>query len=373
MKAERIIEDPVFQLNLLVWAAKEQPDNNSAVVTPVFSRRGYRLLYIENPFSFPVPLQLQLKDIDDIGIAPTADVVVANMERLSAFYIEAKKQSFGVGSSNCRQARAHLIAAGPAFTEVYPPINSCRLVYALPEKYRAGMETTLDALTVDVEKRGFKPGPFSVHGFGLGDKTITYVLDETSAKILGETNNVIPLLQIADDNETDPSPLLLIYTDSDSPNPDNSGFYRRVLADKIHAQLLCQLQRRDPSQVFAIKADNLLNETSDNTFQYAGKDVQKGMCVFVRDNIFKRIATFWEEKKPGMFQLDKLELTVRFGDEFNKEQFLEWFEDFKRTNFGDEPADPVEVATLDSPKEVQSELFSVNESGEAKPGAHTRP
>lgn len=43
MKAEDLIHDPVFQLNLLVWAAKDQPDNEAAVVTPLFSRRGYRL------------------------------------------------------------------------------------------------------------------------------------------------------------------------------------------------------------------------------------------------------------------------------------------------------------------------------------------
>jgi hypothetical protein len=192
------------------------------------------------------------------------------------------------------------------------------------------------------------------------------VLDKISANLLKETVNIIPLLQIADNNETDPSPLLLIYTDEDSSNPGNRGFYRRVLANKIHAQLLCQLQRWDPVQVIVLKAGDLLNETSDNTFQYVGNETRKTMRVFVRDNIFKRIVNFWSEKKPGMFHLNNFELTVRFGDEFNKEQFLEWLEEYKRTNFSDAPADPVEVASIDSPKEVQGELFLPNENGEIK-------
>lgn len=294
--------------------------------------------YIENPFPFPVPVQQQLKDIEDIGKAPNADVIVANSERQSAFYIEAKKDSFGTESSTCRQARAHLIAAGPVFAEVYAPIKNCRLVYALPEKCRSLMEPTLSALSTDVAGRGFIPGAFSVHGFGVENGYVTYTLDAPSVDALGELSKVVPLLPISDDGETDPSPLLLIYTDSDAHNPADRGFYRRILVHQIHAQLLCQLQHCDPSKTIVLNPEDVLMKTSGGTFEFVGGETRKSMRVLVRDNIYKRIVSFWVEKNPEVSRLKGFELTIRFGDDYNKEQFLDWFEDHTRTKFSDDPA-----------------------------------
>jgi hypothetical protein len=355
MKAVDLIHDPIFQLNLLVWAATEQPEGEAAVVTPLFSRSGYKLAYIENPFPFPVSVQQQLKNIEDIGKAPNADVIVANSDRQSAFYIEAKKDSFGTESSSCRQARAHLIAAGPVFAEVYAPIKECRLIYALPEKCRSLMEPTLRSLSTDVAGRGFKPGLFSIHGFDVGEKFVTYTLDDPSAAALGESGKVIPLLPIPDDGETDPSPLLLIYTDCDTFNQTDRGLYRRILIDKIYAQLLCQLQHCNPITTFVLKPEEVLMKTSGGAFEFVGGDTRKRMRVLVRDNIYKRIVKFWGEKNAKVFQLKGFELTVSFGDDYNKEQFLEWFEDHARTKISDAPADPREIEQteflLETPEE----------------------
>lgn len=354
MKAEDLIRDPIFQLNLLIWAAKEQPATSAAVVTPVFSRRGFTLAYIENPFAFPVAIQQQIKELEDIAKAPNSDVIVANNTRRSAFYIEAKKDSFSPTSTNCRQARAHLIAAGPAFSEVYSPIKSCRLVYALPESCRPLMEPTLAALSSEVTTRGFSPGPYSVHGFDLAATHVAYVLDEASMSELEETAKVIPLLPLADDGETDPSPLLLIYTDCDTHNPSDRGFYRRILIHQVHAHLLSHLQHTKSNTVLSLKAEDVLMKTSGGAFQYVRGEPYKSMRVLVRDNIFKRIVKFWEEKKPDVFRLKGFELTVRFGDEVNKDEILDWLEDHGRTKFSDDPADPHEVATADVPQPIQS-------------------
>lgn len=361
MKAEELIRDPVFQLNLLVWAAKEQPDT-AAVVTPLFSRHGYTLAYIENPFAFPVTIQQQLKDIDDIGKRPTADVIVTNNAKASAFYIEAKKDSFGVNSSTCKQARAHLIAAGPVFEEVYgSPSRNCRLVYALPEVCRGLMEPTLTALSTEVSGRGFKPGPFSVHGFGISADHITYTIDEPSRAALESTVTTIPLLPIASNGETDPSPLLLIYTDCDTNDPADRGLYRKILLNQVHAHLLSQLQRCDPANVITLRPEDVLLKTTGGAFAFLRGEPRKSMRVLVRDNIFKRIAKFWEEKTPDVFRLKGFELTIRFGDDFNKDQFLEWFEESSRTKFSDEPADPVEVALADAPQAEQGLMSFIEE------------
>jgi hypothetical protein len=355
VKAEELIRDPIFQLNLLVWAAKEQPDS-AAVVTPVFARHGYTLQYIENPFSFPVPTQLKIKDIDDIGKFPTADIIVTNRTKASAFYIEAKKESFGTKSSNCNQARAHLIAAGPVFAEVYSPTKVCRLVYALPEECRTKMEPTLTALAADVARRGFTPGPFSVHGFGVEINHVTYTIDEPSRAALETSQATIPLLPILD-GETDPSPLLLVYTDEDTNNPTDRGLYRRILLSQVHAQLLSQLEQCNAANVITLNAEEVLLKTTGGVFGFLGGKPRRSMKVLVRDNVFKRITKFWEDKKPDVFRLKGFELTIRFDNDPNKDEFLDWFEEPSRTKFADDPADPGEVATADEPPQEQGELF----------------
>jgi len=97
-------------------------------------------------------------------------------------------------------------------------------------------------------------------------------------------------------------------------------------------------------------------KTSGGAFQFVGGDTRKRMRVLVRDNIYRRIVKFWAEKNAKIFQLKGFELTVSFGDDFNKGQFLEWFEDHARTKFSDDPADPREIEQtefllIETPKE----------------------
>ena len=52
MKTELFLCDPVLQLNLLLWMAKEQPKDGYRV-RPLFHERGFKIIYIEQPFPFP--------------------------------------------------------------------------------------------------------------------------------------------------------------------------------------------------------------------------------------------------------------------------------------------------------------------------------
>ena len=47
MKAEALLCDPGFQLNLLLWMTREQPDN-AYLVRPLFRELGFDLLYIDS-------------------------------------------------------------------------------------------------------------------------------------------------------------------------------------------------------------------------------------------------------------------------------------------------------------------------------------
>jgi hypothetical protein len=45
MNHDSLIRDPLVQLNLLLWMAKEQP-HHAFVVRPLYQELGFRLIYI---------------------------------------------------------------------------------------------------------------------------------------------------------------------------------------------------------------------------------------------------------------------------------------------------------------------------------------
>jgi hypothetical protein len=122
MKTEALLRDPVFQLNLLIWMAKEQPSSGYRV-RPLFFENGFRLVYIEQPFAFPDATARAIQDSTlDIRGAPEPEVILGRDADKKALYFEAKANSFSPSSDNCGQARGHLLACGPAFAESLKPL-----------------------------------------------------------------------------------------------------------------------------------------------------------------------------------------------------------------------------------------------------------
>ena len=81
-----------------------------------------------------------MKDSElDISIPPEPELILGRKSDNKALYFEAKANSFGIASTNSRQARAHLIASGPVFGEVLSPLNACLLCYVVPEGARVLM------------------------------------------------------------------------------------------------------------------------------------------------------------------------------------------------------------------------------------------
>src|ERR1700676_1052256 len=132
MKPADLIRDPVFQLNLLLWMAKEQPPIGY-VVKPLFFENGFAVLYIEQPFAFPEAAVVAIeKCTQNISAKPEPELLLRRMLDKKALYLEAKANSFSSTSDTARQARGHLLAAGEVFAEVLAPLQSCLLCYVLP-------------------------------------------------------------------------------------------------------------------------------------------------------------------------------------------------------------------------------------------------
>ena len=228
MKTDALLRDPVFQLNLLVWMAKDQPSSGYRV-RPFFFENGFRLVYIEQPFAFP---DATARAIDASGLqitkTPEPETILGRAADQKALYFEAKANSFGTNSSNSPQARGHLLACGPAFAETLKPLESALLCYVVPQDRCALMAECLSSLSTELRSATLAPGEHSVHGLGVNGTDLIYSWDQKFKQHGGVGLDSIAVLHELQD-DTDPSPLLLVFTDEDCPNQERSGFYRRAL------------------------------------------------------------------------------------------------------------------------------------------------
>lgn len=338
MKSDEWIRDPVFQLNLLVWMAKEQPTDGSYCVRPFFHEVGFEWLAIEQPFAFPVETQNAIRRVSEaegikIRIAPEPELILKRERDKSALYFEAKANSFGAESTTAAQAMGHLLATGPAFAESMHPLECALLVYMLPQSTVMPMAVCLNALRRQLLEMELAPGDYSVCGLSIEGSTLNYHLDPASQAAIGANGEVVALITGLTD-DTDPAPLLLIYSDEDYPDHARRGQYRRVVQNQAVANLLCELHHARAAERFTTTAATILEITSQGAFSYLGRERRKGMERLVRENVFVRIRDYWLDREPDMIVLDGRSLEIDFKNEIRKTTFLDWLES-KRVNFED--------------------------------------
>ena len=336
MSPKDAIHDPVFQLNLLVWMAKDQPAEGFRV-RPVFSKYGFQLHYIEQPFPFPTELRGAIEEIATakklkIKLHPEPELTVQRATDGQAIYFEAKAHGFSSSSSNCEQARGHLLACGPAFAEVYKPLTKALLDYVVPATDSTEMRNCLGELSAELKSAKLKTGKHAVDGLSVQETNLIYHLDEPLRIILPTDEKEIAV--ITDLNaDTDPSPLLLVYSDEDCPDATRQGHYRRVLQNQALAALLCLLHGKAQGQMIEISAQELLIQTTIGVFNFVGRERQKSMERVIVENIFRRMAEYWKGKLPNKVLLTGKPLTLDFKNFSDREAILDWLEDSKKTGF----------------------------------------
>lgn len=337
MKVDDWIRDAVFQKNLLLWMAKEQPPEHFSV-RPLFANRGYSIFYIEQPFPFPAETRnaidavIEKKKLE-ISRDPKPELTLRHTEERNALYFEAKANSFGPDRDEAKQARGHLVATGPAFAEVYKPLERATLTYVLPELARDRMSDCLETLSKELRKAGLQVGPYSVAGLSVTNGDLSYHLDDAGRRILGLPDHaVVVMMGMTDD--TDPSPLLLVFSVQDCPDAIRAGHYRRVLQNQVVVHLLCELHRASISTPLSLPATDILKHTTQGVFEFLNREGQREMENLIRDNIFRCILDHWKDRVPDLVRVDGKILRIDFQTDSRKELFLDWLES-KKTGFDD--------------------------------------
>jgi len=353
MKNEALIKDPVFQLNLLLWMVKEQPSTGYRV-RPFLYENGFRLVYIEQPFAFPDPTARAIEASTlNISKAPEPEMILGRDVDKKGLYFEAKADSFSPDSSNSKQARGHLLACGPAFAETLTPLQLALLCYVVPKDRCPPMAECLASLTTELQSAAMAAGPHSVHGLEVVAHDLLYSWDDSFKRHIGIAEDSVAVLHELQD-DTDPSPLLLIFSDQDCPNPERSGYYRKVLINQVVAKLVSELNLLPLEKTYSITARELLQQTTDGIVDYLGRERQRNMIRIVRQNIFGRIASFCRGKSFTPAQLEADRLQVNFKDNLARAELMDWLEDPKRTAFVDQlpPTDQPMLPGIEPPKEA---------------------
>jgi hypothetical protein len=342
MKTDLLLKDPIFQLNLLLWMAKEQQRDNYRVY-PLFYTLKFKIIYIEQPFAFPEETAKLIKNSRlDISTSPEPDLILGRERDKKALYFEAKANSFGASSPSSKQARGHLLACGPVFGEVLSPLKSSLLCYLVPEDRRCLMSECLTTLTKEINDIGLKPGQFSSHGLSCKGKQIVYSWDSAFKAHTGvEEDEVLILNEVEED--TDPTPLVLVFSDQDCYDETIRNFYRQAIINQVRACLLCDLHSLDIGKKYEATPDSLLMKTTDEIFQYLGRVRQTALRRLVRENVLKKTFEYWEDKQSGV-ELVKDRLAITWSGIEEKDDFLNWLEDRRVCFDASKPAD--ETPTL---------------------------
>lgn len=353
MKPDDWIRDSVFQLNLLVWMSKEQPEE-AYCVRPVFHVAGFEWMAIEQPFRLPVETAKRIEQINEDGAIrihshPEPELVLKRNRDQSALYFEAKKSSFDIASSNSSQARGHLVATGPAFAEVNAPLERALLIYVVPEDATDAMRPCLNALSDQLRTLDLVPGDWAVDGLAADAVAIHYHFDAKSRMIIGIDGSPIPIIENISP-ETDPSPLLLIYSDEDCPDDERRGYYRRVIQNQAIATLLCELHRVNVGDSITLTAARILELTTQGAFSFLGAERRKKMELLLKINVFNKIAEHWKSRSPDAINVQGKELTVTFTSDALQADFLDWLERSKAV-FGDEAPKGPDIEQMDLPLE----------------------
>jgi len=345
MTPESLIRSPGFQLNLLLWMAKEQPEE-AALVYPLFSKLGFRLLTVEQPFPLPEETVRAVRDCGlDIAAEPEPELILQRTRDGKALYFEAKAASFGPESSTSRQARGHLLACGPAFAEVQRPLRECLLCYVVPQEDASQMQQCLAALRRQLEDAKLEPGTASTHGLGVANgDCLQYVWDEAFARFAdsaapnADERRVVVLRGVTAD--TDPSPLVLLYSDEDYPNPALSDLFRLAFLRQVHARLVSDLHQSPTvgTQVVVL-SEHLLEKTTQGVYSYLGRNRQRALRRLVNARVFHRMREYWQDRAPGLVERKRNGIALLFPDPDVKAAFLDWLE---HEEFGAGPVPPPE-------------------------------
>lgn len=328
-KIERLCNDPLFQLNLVIWLAQPKPEGFP--IKPIFYQSGFSIHSISPPLALPPDIRIITTESSlDLQDGAKPELILIDNNRTKLILIECKKSSFGISSTTSKQARTLLLLAGPIVSEVLGlgKRSSAKgiLCYLTKSDQLQSLENTLLALTQELQKLKLEPGDYSGLGISLSEQALSLEYSERVKDLLG-LNAKSPIEIIRIDKDTDPRPLYFIPYDPNAQSNEEQSFSRRVLYERVLGYVLSKIGPAIIPSNITFTTDEILSSVTFGIYEIwddneAKKHVRRLIKDFMNSILKEEHQSFikYESEKGWIFQ---------FNDQNTYEEILMQISKFK--------------------------------------------
>ena len=272
---EQLAADPVFQLNVLLWALNDLPD--SGLIHPVLRQAGYSLDSIGRQLLVPA----NAKTLDAIllitgsrdGSPSRPDLWIDNVSHDVMLVVELKSRGFSRNSSNIRQASKLIVGAHDLADSLSEPeFRAGHVVYGTVMSDAAKLAATLRLLRENLEANQVRTAPTATIGISINRFGVSLCSPDLS-ELPAPAANVLqePALVLERTGSDDLRPLYLIpwipgIAESQHPKLQADGF--RELTARVIVAALAQAGQANVSTTLKISGEKLLNVATFGVFAH---------------------------------------------------------------------------------------------------------
>jgi hypothetical protein len=272
--------DPLFQLNLLLWLTQPMPSISS--IRPIFYEAGFEVYSLSPLLTLPPEIRdaVRQKNIRCQESARPDIIIHRAIKNGTYILMECKKNSFGVESSSAEQGRAYLLLTGPSVRQVLglDPKESLKatVLYVTDSGVLNLLKDSLNQMAEELDRNNLKHGTYECLGLELRDSSVFLHMPEEFRQLLN-TPTLSPVEVLKAEDGTDPRPLyFIIYDPGIDQDPEERKLCQRILFERIQGSLLMRIGQATPPCHLTFTNEDLL---SDATF---------GMYKIWEDNSARR-------------------------------------------------------------------------------------
>ena len=302
------LDDPVFQLNVVLWSLIEIPDVKGIFINPALSRAGYSVYAIDRKVMLA---EKQGKSIIEItGRQPdpaVPDVWLVHQSDEVDLILEIKSHGFGLNSKD-KVVQMLKIMAGSYDLAVSTGDTSKRsghVIYVTIADDAENMTSTLKSLEFQLTKSRIPAAPSAVIGLAELGGSITLVCPEPVLlpgplkKMLSEPVTIFKAVT----KDYDITPFYLVPW---SPGFSNTSDFEKegleLLTERILVYVEAEIGRNVSSKKVSIDCEEILNQATLYVFKHWHGDIRKRFIKTVKNIIISR--TKPHSKSEGRSKID---------------------------------------------------------------------
>lgn len=337
MKVEEIVEDPLYQLNLMLWLLQPLKDNYP--LRPILKEAGYELFAI-GP-SMPLSPELREKIVSasvDCAVEPEPDLLLSRDGVKEFVILECKRQLFGGESDTAKQARALLLQTGEQFNlaiglEV-TATPTLHLLYISKHSSSENHVKNLCEISDEMNRKEMATVP--VGGVGIMNKNNKICLCDAYdfGTVPALVKDIVGKEVKVQEFEQDENPILLFYIPWDpnvSQSDEMSMYCEQIFCERILSTFVTRIGRASVPVMIEVEYDDLLNEATFNLFErWKSKDIGRALRRSCKDLIINALRSAEGHFERTVLAQPRKGFSLKINTNGDKEAIIDSVTKFKR-------------------------------------------